>query len=332
MTVNKTGAQPTAEPMPDYSGLIWTIVIENRSAEAVTVQFVDQLPGDTFGTPVVSPATVVYNPGAQTLTWNGTLRPGGSITITVNIILPLGNPPQCRTVPNPSYTVTVNGVAYPPVTNSAPVQIGPCEGTVTATSMSLSGEAIKWADELETRTSTASAATPPPATATLNPTSTFAPPPEPTAAPPTAPPATAETGTAEPPTAPPATAETGTPEPTTAPPATAETGTPEPTTAPPATTETGTPEPTTAPPATTERGTSEPTTAPPATEAPTQGPPATETVEVPELPRPTEAVGPYPAPPAGTDAPAVTAPGFGGGALAPYILVATVILALFRRR
>ncbi|MCX7791439.1 MAG: hypothetical protein N2378_12430, partial [Chloroflexaceae bacterium] len=88
----------------------------------------------------------------------------------------------------------------------------------------------------------------------------------------------------------------------------------------------------TAPPLTVETSTAAPPTAPPATEAPTQGPPATETVEFPELPRPTEAVGPYPAPPAETAAPAVAARGFGGGALAPYMLVATVILALFRRR
>ena len=82
------------------------------------------------------------------------------------------------------------------------------------------------------------------------------------------------------------------------------------------------------PPATPETGTAAPTTAPPATAMPTDGTPAIP----PELPQPTEAVGPYPAPPAATTAPAVTAQGFGGGALAPYLLVATVILALFRRR
>ena len=293
MTVGKTGvqAQP-AEPMPDYDGLTWTIVIENRSAQTATVQFVDQLPDDIFGTPVVIPATVVYNAGARTLTWNGVLPPGGSITITVNIILALGNPPQCRTIPNPSYTVTVNGVASPPVTNSAPVQIGPCGGGVTPNAARLSGAGIKRAEELASPTATASAAPTP----TLAPTPTGTPPLEPTAAP-------QPTG-----------APTAAPQPTGAPTATL----PPPASDPPAP----------APPATPEPGTAAPTTAPPATEMPTDGTPAIP----PELPQPTEAVGPYPAPPAATTAPAVTAQGFGGGALAPYLLVATVILALFRRR
>ncbi|MFQ3661908.1 MAG: hypothetical protein SNJ69_05870 [Chloroflexaceae bacterium] len=50
------------------------------------------------------------------------------------------------------------------------------------------------------------------------------------------------------------------------------------------------------------------------------------------MPQPTEAVGPYPAPPTDTTAPEVTTQGFGGGVLAPYALLAAAILVLFRRR
>jgi hypothetical protein len=390
----KIGFSPevTGLPPPVPEAVEWTITLTNTGTTTATIELRDTMP--TSPQPLADPGhsgvpgTTTYESGTNEVVWNLTLSPGQIGRLTIGLLF-LDPSPACVSVANPSYRLTVDGVAYNPIVGRAPVSIGTCPNLVAPLPQNKQPQEMPdEADEAPAPTASPTATptfTPTPTftrtpTATPEPTDT----PEPTGTPsptptftrtPTATPEPTSTATAEPTDTPEATSTpsptrtrtptaepsdtpqptrtrtpTATPEPTDTPKptktATAEpTDTPEPTAEPtdtPKPTKTATAEPTDTPeptaeptdtPKPTKTATAEPTDTPEPTAEPTDTHKPTATQKPTSTPEPTdtpEPPDPYPGPPEDDDS--VTTMGLGGGALAPFGLVALLILLVLRRR
>jgi uncharacterized repeat protein (TIGR01451 family) len=92
---NVTGTKTVVGNFVEGGSVTYTIILTNAApgvqGNAAGDEFVDVLPSElTLVSAVATSGTAVANIGTNTVTWNGNIAPGGSLTITVTATIDLG--------------------------------------------------------------------------------------------------------------------------------------------------------------------------------------------------------------------------------------------------